>query len=173
MADMKYARECGCSIKLIGEAKLDGENARVSVAPAFVPKENLLAHVNGVQNAVCIRGDMVGDTVFYGPGAGKLPTASAVVSDLITLTDLAPRENKLMWSPEPAALAEGSEEGSYYVRFSSERGAVPISGFEHVKFLSDPENQTVCAVVVEQTTEEALRAALRGCSVGLIARVLL
>lgn len=83
-ADVEYARSWGGVIKLIGKAARFDEN-RISalVSPAFVQKHSQLASVEDVFNAILVRGDAIGDVVFYGRGAGKLPTASAVVADVI------------------------------------------------------------------------------------------
>ena len=83
-ADVQYAAACGGVIKLIGRA-VRGEDGRIccQVAPMILPREHLLAGVSDVFNAVMVKGDNVGDVVFVGRGAGKLPTASAVVADVI------------------------------------------------------------------------------------------
>ncbi len=84
LADVDYAGLAGYVIKLIGYAKLlDDGKITADVYPALVPKDNQLAGVDDVFNAVMVRGDAVGDVLFYGRGAGKLPTASAVVADVI------------------------------------------------------------------------------------------
>ena len=83
-ADVSSAEKLGCVIKLIAWMKLgkDGSVA-AGVEPCLVPKANQLASVDDVFNAVLVKGDMLGDVVFYGKGAGKLPTASAVVADVV------------------------------------------------------------------------------------------
>ncbi len=83
--DIKYAEKLGYRIKLIGIAKKDNDLIEVSVEPAMVKQSHPLASVNGVFNAVYVYGEAVGETMFYGPGAGELPTANAVVSDLVTV----------------------------------------------------------------------------------------
>ena len=82
--DIKFASELGYTIKLLGTVKkLPGEcRVQVSVYPTLVPNSHVLANVNGVFNAVFVRGDVVGDALFYGRGAGQDATASAVLSDL-------------------------------------------------------------------------------------------
>ena len=83
-ADAAYADFADCSIKLIGRAKLfDDGKCSATVSPCFVSRKNPLAHVNDVFNAITVKGDAIGNAMFYGPGAGKLPTASAVVADII------------------------------------------------------------------------------------------
>jgi homoserine dehydrogenase len=80
--DIQFARQLGYTIKLLGIVKKAGPRVQVSVYPALVPDSHVLASVNGVFNAVFVRGDVVGDTLFYGRGAGQDATASAVLSDI-------------------------------------------------------------------------------------------
>ncbi|MDZ4814995.1 MAG: homoserine dehydrogenase [Verrucomicrobiota bacterium] len=81
--DIEYARQLGYRIKLLGIVKADNKNkVEIRVQPTLVPKEHVLSRVNGVYNAVAVRGDIVGETLFYGRGAGQDPTSSAVLSDL-------------------------------------------------------------------------------------------
>ena len=84
LGDVAYAEAWGGVIKLIGMVKM-GENGKISilVAPMFIHRESQLANVDDVFNGILVRGDATGDVVFYGKGAGKLPTASAVVADVI------------------------------------------------------------------------------------------
>jgi homoserine dehydrogenase len=82
-ADIQFAGQLGYTIKLLGIIKKSaGTNVQVSVCPTLVPNTHVLANVNNVFNAVFVRGDVVGDTLFYGRGAGKDATASAVLSDI-------------------------------------------------------------------------------------------
>lgn len=83
--DIEYGKKLGYTMKLVGIAKQDDELIEVSVQPAMVKNSHPLASVNGVYNAVYVYGEAVGETMFYGPGAGELPTATAVVSDLVTV----------------------------------------------------------------------------------------
>ncbi|CEE02847.1 Homoserine dehydrogenase [Caldibacillus thermoamylovorans] len=85
LEDIKYGEQLGYTMKLIGIAKKDDELIEVSVEPTFVKNTHPLANVNGVFNAVYVYGEAVGETMFYGPGAGELPTATAVLSDLVTV----------------------------------------------------------------------------------------
>ncbi|MEW6695856.1 MAG: homoserine dehydrogenase [Bacillota bacterium] len=81
--DISYANELGYVIKLLGIAKERPEGVEVRVHPTFIPKDHPLAAVGDVFNAVFVRGNAVGDTMFYGRGAGEMPTASAVVADIM------------------------------------------------------------------------------------------
>ncbi|WCK53629.1 homoserine dehydrogenase [Aneurinibacillus sp. Ricciae_BoGa-3] len=83
--DISYAKKLGYEIKLLGIAKRDDNLIEVSVQPTLISRKHPLASVNGVFNAVYVYGEAVGETMFYGPGAGELPTATAVVSDLVTV----------------------------------------------------------------------------------------
>ena len=98
LSDVEYADMAGCVIKLIGYAKLlDGGKITADVYPALIPKDNQLAGVDDVFNAVMVRGDAVGDVLFYGRGAGKLPTASAVVADVIDCVKHLSARKYLSW----------------------------------------------------------------------------
>ncbi|MCD8037371.1 MAG: homoserine dehydrogenase [Clostridiales bacterium] len=81
--DIKYAKELGCVIKLIATAKNSDTGIEVRVTPMFIPKAHPLASVNDSFNAVFVHGDSLGDAMFYGRGAGELPTASAIMGDVI------------------------------------------------------------------------------------------
>ncbi|MCX7919241.1 MAG: homoserine dehydrogenase [bacterium] len=85
-SDIQYAREFGYVIKLLAIGKRTEQGIEVRVHPTMLPKDNLLTSVNGVYNAILVEGDTVGTTLFYGRGAGMMPTASAVISDVITLS---------------------------------------------------------------------------------------
>jgi homoserine dehydrogenase len=86
--DIKYAEELGYRIKLLGIARRADQGIELRVHPTLVPAKRLLANVEGAMNAVVVRGDAVGATLYYGKGAGAEPTASAVVADLVDVTRL-------------------------------------------------------------------------------------
>lgn len=86
LADVNYAKELGFEIKLLAIAQREGESLEVRVHPTLVPEDHLLASVDSMFNAIYVEGDLAGDLLFYGPGAGQLSAASAVVSDIIDLT---------------------------------------------------------------------------------------
>ena len=81
--DIRYAEELGYRIKLLGITRKTAAGIELRVHPTLIPEVRLLANVNGVMNAVQVQADMVGETLYYGPGAGAAPTASAVVADII------------------------------------------------------------------------------------------
>jgi homoserine dehydrogenase len=84
--DIQYAEELGYRIKLLGIAKKRDQGIELRVHPTLIPEKRLIANVNGAMNAVLVKGNMVGPTLYYGAGAGALPTASAVVADLIDIS---------------------------------------------------------------------------------------
>lgn len=86
LADVNYALELGFEIKLLAIAKKEGDELELRVHPTFIPRKHLLASVGGVFNAIYVESDLAGNLLFYGPGAGQLSAASAVVSDLVDLT---------------------------------------------------------------------------------------
>ncbi|MDA8128163.1 MAG: homoserine dehydrogenase [Betaproteobacteria bacterium] len=86
--DVKYAEELGYRIKLLGIARRAENGIELRVHPTLIPERRLIANVDGAMNAVLVRGDAVGPTLYYGAGAGAEPTASAVVADLVDVTRL-------------------------------------------------------------------------------------
>ncbi len=98
LEDVAYAEDWGGVIKLIGRAKrLDEGKLTVTVFPAFIGKHSQLANIDDVFNGILIRGDATGDVVFYGRGAGKFPTASAVVADMIDAAKANTTSKSLNW----------------------------------------------------------------------------
>ena len=96
--DVEYAKNWGGVIKLIGRAqKLDDNSISATVGPCLIQNHSQLASVDDVFNAILVRGDAIGDVVFYGKGAGKLPTASAVVADIIDCAKHTARRKAFGW----------------------------------------------------------------------------
>lgn len=116
--DFVYAKAAGKTVKLLGRSEALGEKEVLAmVAPFMIDKEHPLAMVNDVFNAVFVTGNMLGDSMYYGRGAGKLPTASAVVSDVIDCARHLGKVIMCFWDEENAKLADVSEvERAFYVR---------------------------------------------------------
>ncbi len=123
--DVRYAEELGYRIKHLGIARRRADGIELRVHPCLVPARRLLANVDGVMNAVVVKGDAVGPTLYYGPGAGAEPTASAVVADLVDVvrTLTADPENRvphLAFQPDALAdlpiLPMAAVETAYYLR---------------------------------------------------------
>ena len=123
MEDMQFAAKLGCKIKLLGRTRSVGDKVAAYVAPHLISLDNLLAGVDGVMNGIVVRGNAVGDVLFHGAGAGKMPTASAVVADIIDAA-------KHLRSHKPASWEEGGAdtaadpsqlESAWYIRTSASR----------------------------------------------------
>ena len=162
-ADVASAERLGCVIKLIAWMKLgkDGSVA-AGVEPCLVPKANQLASVDDVFNAVLVKGDMLGDVVFYGKGAGKLPTASAVVADVVdALKNGAQVHDSLFWQPaDPVdGMLTDPAPAAYYVRVAGIAPAVVEAIYGYGKVVD--ERYEGCAYFVERADERALAEAAR------------
>jgi len=123
--DVAYAAELGYRIKHLGIARRCPEGIELRVHPTLIPHRRLIANVDGVMNAVLVKGDAVGPTLYYGAGAGALPTASAVVADLVDVvraltTDPTNRVPHLAFQPDElhdtAVLTMDQVETAYYLR---------------------------------------------------------
>ena len=119
LADVAYADSCGYKIKLLGRCLREPEGKVCAfVAPHLVSCENPLAGVEDVFNAIAVTGNAVGDVMFYGRGAGKLPTASAVVADVIDIARDPKRDRGNQWGPgsEDLVVSSDSLTSRWYVR---------------------------------------------------------
>ena len=128
-ADVEYAEELGYRIKHLGVARRTEAGVELRVHPTLIPERRLIANVDGVMNAVLVKGDAVGPTLYYGAGAGAEPTASAVVADVVdvvrTLTsDPENRVPHLAFQPDALSdlpiLPMDAVETAYYVRLQCE-----------------------------------------------------
>ena len=122
--DVEYAADWGGVVKLIGFAKkLGSGRLEVMTCPMFLSRESQLANVDDVFNGILVRGDSTGDIVFYGKGAGKYPTASAVVADVIDCVKHLKARKYLFWSEGSSDYVEdfGEYENSHYVHLRSDR----------------------------------------------------
>jgi homoserine dehydrogenase len=117
-ADVAYAREMGYIIKLLGIIRKVDDSMEVRVHPTLVPEDHLLASVRREFNAIYVQSDMVGDTLYYGRGAGRLPTASAVVADLVDIARRgeAPARPPFVYACECPGRSIGEVEARYYIR---------------------------------------------------------
>lgn len=119
LKDVEYAKAWGGVVKLIGKVKkLPSGKIHILVSPMFVNDDSQLAHVDDVFNGIMVRGDATGDVVFYGKGAGKLPTASAVVADIIDCIKHFKARKYLYWDDAKPDYVEDyrSEKENFFVR---------------------------------------------------------
>ena len=131
--DVFFADKIGYVIKLIGASSVD-EHGKVTalVAPRLVSKENQLSDVNGVFNAILLKGDSLGDVMFYGRGAGKLPTASAVVADVIDGAKHLNVNKWVIWQAADGDIMADPKEATYkyFVRTTDKSLKDVLSGTE-------------------------------------------
>ena len=167
-ADVEYAKSWGGVIKLIASAKEISDN-RISamVCPSFVPGSSQLANVNDVFNAILVRGDATGDVVFYGRGAGKLPTASAIVADVLDCCRHAGKKKSFGWEPstENIVVDHLDQPTALFIRAAADHKADALSSvrtaFGEVQVLSRKDaDENELAFVTPVDTERALRAKL-------------
>jgi len=104
--DFKYAKAMGMTVKLLAMAKREGEQLQAIVAPFLLGVNHPLYNVNDVFNAIFVRGNVLGDAMFYGSGAGKLPTASAVVADIVDAAKHLHRTIMIDWTSEKRKLQD-------------------------------------------------------------------
>ncbi len=142
-ADIQYAAQLGMNIKLLARSKQTKHGYEVMVAPFLVGKESPLYAVSGVFNGIVVEGDMLGQAMFYGQGAGKLATASAVVGDVVEAVQKAGKHVEIFWSQEPAKLAGLDEaEHAFLVRVANDTPQESVA-----KLFGEPE------VVIENLVE--------------------
>jgi homoserine dehydrogenase len=123
--DIKYANQMGRAIKLLASSKRVGDSFNAMVAPFMISSEHPLFSVNNVFNGIFAHGNVLGDVMFYGSGAGKLPTASAVVADVVDAAKHLNRNIMQLWSNKKLELAD--------IRSSKTRFFVRVSGNENVQ----------------------------------------
>lgn len=138
--DFAYAKAAGKSIKLLARSTaLGDEEVLAMVAPFMLDKEHPLAMVNDVFNAVFVTGNMLGDSMYYGRGAGKLPTASAVVSDVVDCARHLGKVIMCFWEDKDASIADVSEtECGYFVRAKASAKAAVEAAFAGCEVFTIP-----------------------------------
>lgn len=177
LEDVEYMDSYDAKIKLIGCARReDGNEISIGVFPAVIKDESQLAGVNDVFNAILVRGDATGDVVFYGKGAGKLPTASAVVSDIISAVKHSDTSRSLTWVDSEQSFIRPFERFTCanYIRLSADNAevtkAVIKALFGNVEYLSSkkqPENELafVTGVMSEKDTLDACEKVSDGAKI--------
>ena len=177
--DIRYAGEMGSCIKLIGMAREEGGMVEVSVHPMLIPKNHPLATVGDSFNAVLVHGDAVGDTMFYGRGAGEMPTASAVVGDIFEIVrdlrfDCCGRVSVSNYRALPIR-AESECSGKYFIRMKVEDrygvlaaitsifGCHKVS-IEQIIQKRKSENSAEIVVITETVKDKHLQASIEAIS---------
>ena len=156
--DMLYAKKMGMTIKLLAKCSYEDECLCALVAPFLVSKEHPLYNVNDVFNAVFVRGNMLGDAMFYGSGAGKLPTASAVTADIIAAAKNPEKNIMNFWTEEKMELADiNSMEKRFFVRIKGSEKELQDKinrDFGEVSFVTLPELPGEFGFMTEKMKEE-------------------
>ena len=120
--DILYAKKMGMTIKLLASAKREDDCVSAIVAPFLLLPSHPLYNIDGVFNSVFVKGNMLGDAMFYGSGAGKLPTASAVVGDIVDVVKNKGRNVMASWTEEKLELkSKGDTKRKFFVRMSGDK----------------------------------------------------
>lgn len=135
--DMKYAKELGMAIKLLATCKREGEDKfSAIVCPCLLNKTHPLFNVDGVFNSVFVQGNMLGDSMFYGSGAGKLPTASAVVGDIVELAKNLDKDLGFWWNADKLELTDKGEVAHrFFVRVKDTDKSKVATDFANAKIV--------------------------------------
>lgn len=132
--DFKYARSMGAAIKIFGTSRRVGGKLYAMVAPQMIRSDNPLYAVNDVFNAICVTGNMLGDVMFYGKGAGKEATASAVVSDIVDAVKHMNINVMTIWDDEKMPVAPMDEmKNRFFVRIGETEKGKAESAFEEIE----------------------------------------
>ena len=153
--DFIYARAMGKTIKLLGKSVNGEDGFYAMVAPFLISREHPLYMVNGVFNAVCVHGNMLGDSMYYGRGAGKLPTASAVVSDVVDCARHIGKEIMCFWDDQEVALADMERmRRRFFVRVDAKREREAIAAFGSVSVVEADVSGEFAFVTDEMSEKE-------------------
>lgn len=152
--DIKYAKAMNRSIKLLASSKKVRDSYSCMVAPYMLKSTHPLCGVNGVFNGIFVRGNVLGDAMFYGSGAGKLPTASAVVADVVDMVKHQHTNIYIDWSQEKLEIVDYKDSvNAFFVRTSSDKAAVEAA-FGNVEYVENVEAGEIGFVTGEMTEAE-------------------
>lgn len=152
--DIKYAKAMGRAIKLLASSKKTGDGYVAMVAPYLLPKTHPLYSVNDVFNAIFVHGNVLGDAMFYGSGAGKLPTASAVVADIVEMAKHLDMNIPVEWSSKKLELVDYKKSvNRFFVRVTGEDKAAVENTFGKVAYVSAEGVTGELGFVTEKMTE--------------------
>lgn len=167
--DFVYARTMGRTIKLLAQSKEVDGKLFAMVAPFMISRDNPLYMVNDVFNAVCVHGNMLGDSMYYGKGAGKLPTASAVVSDVVDCARHIGKVIMCFWDDEDVKVSDVSEaRRAFFVRVDVAKEKEAIDTFKSVRVIeADVEGEF--AFVTDVMSEKEFNE--KADAVGIISRI--
>lgn len=145
--DIRYAKKMGMTIKLLASVKREGEEMSAIAAPFLLMPSHPLYNIDGVFNSVFVKGNMLGDAMFYGSGAGKLPTASAVVGDIVDVVKNRDKDVMAFWTEEALTLKnKGDTKRKFFVRMKGQKEEL----LEKVETVFGP----VTAITLEEDSDE-------------------
>ena len=175
-ADFEYARSLESVIRLLGTARVKDGKLYVIVAPFIVPSTDPLYAVNGVYNAIKLHGDMLENVMFYGQGAGKEATASAVVSDIQDCVRRLGTHREILWSKEPAELGDIREYPFRFLVRVEDGDAEKLTAFANAlggpgRLVAPRGVSGEAAFLTKAMTENALDAAAQSAGVNVISRI--
>lgn len=158
-SDFAFAHELGKTIKLLGLSRLQEDGSVLAmVAPFLVDRAHPLAMVNDVFNAVFVTGNMLGDSMYYGRGAGKLPTASAVVSDVIDCARHLGKSIMCFWDEQDAPMADVAQTSwQYYIR-AKQTDAAKLRGIFPGSTGLKTQDPSQCGILTKPLTEADFRS---------------
>lgn len=160
--DFVYAKKMGAAIKIFGSSRKVGGKLYAMVAPQMIKSDNPLFAVNDVFNAICVTGNMLGDVMFYGKGAGKEATASAVVSDVVDAVKHMNVNVMTIWDDEKQIVSPMDEmENRFFVRIGAEEKQKAADTFENLEFIEAGIDGEI-GFVTEKMTEKAFNDAMEG-----------
>ena len=164
--DFEYAAKMNMTIKLIAMAKATDAGRFAFVSPRMVSNDSPLASVKDVFNAIFVHSDMLGDSMYYGRGAGKLPTASAVVGDVVEAARNIGKNLWCIWDNEKASLSDsGLLEQRYFVRVKGDMDAMKatiLKSFRNAEFVDLDTADDEFAFVTENISENTYNDAIKG-----------
>ena len=167
--DFVYARAMGRTIKLLAQSKEVDGKLFAMVAPFMISRDNPLYMVNDVFNAVCVHGNMLGDSMYYGKGAGKLPTASAVVSDVVDCARHIGKVIMCFWDDEDVKVSDVSEaRRAFFVRVDVAKEKEAIDTFKSVRVI-EADGEGEFAFVTDVMSEKEFNE--KADAVGIISRI--
>lgn len=167
--DFVYAKAMGRTIKLLGKSREEDGKLYAMVAPFMISMDNPLSMVNDVFNAVCVHGNMLGDSMYYGRGAGKLPTASAVVSDVVDCARHIGKVIMCFWDQQDIALTDIKQSSRrFFVRAVQDKESLALQEFESVSVIT-ADVAGEFAFVTEKMTEKEFDE--KAQKVGIISRI--
>ncbi len=153
-ADIRYAKAMGRVIKLLATSRKTEEGYCAMVAPFLLSQEHPLYNVNDVFNAIFVHGNVLGDAMFYGSGAGKLPTASAVAADIVDIAKHLHKNILISWSSRKMELVDSRKAKSRFFVRSSDSEAEIRNQFGDVEFVKAEGISGETGFLTEQMTEE-------------------